>query len=139
MRARPALVLAAALALASAGCGRSEPIDEVRETLEGFAAATADRDVQAICDRYLSRSLVEQVRRAGLPCEAALRPGIAAAREPSLKIHTIVLDGDRASARVRTSASNQPPSEDTIALVRERGEWRIASLATPGPTPPPAP
>ena len=131
--ARTAVLIAIA-ALAS-GCGKSSPADEVRSTVEGFAAAIADHDYQALCDRYFATRLVSGLERAGLPCEAAIRPQIGATRKPTLEIRSIAITGDRARVRVHTAAENQPPSDDTLALARERDGWRIASLAEAGPQP----
>ena len=121
------MALVAVAALASA-CGRSDPERDVRAALTGFAKASAERDYQALCDRWFAPSLVAQVEEAGLPCETAVKPGIDAARRPELVVRGVEVDGDRASARVRTSAVNQAPSEDTVRLVRRDGEWRIAAL-----------
>jgi hypothetical protein len=131
------LVLAAALALL-AGCG-SSPEDDVRSALKGFAGATAKRDYQALCDDYFAPALIDQVEQAGLPCEAAIRPEISATQKPKLEIRSVKVDGDKALARVHTSAANQPPSDDTIQLVKVKGSWRIASLAETGPQPAGAP
>ena len=38
------------------------------------------------------------------------------------------MDGDAATAQVRSSAAGQKPSEDTVELVRVDDGWRIASL-----------
>jgi hypothetical protein len=121
-----------------AGCG-SSPSEEVRSKLRGFADATADRDYQALCDDYFAPALVAQVEEAGLPCEAAIRPEISSTKDPKLEIRSVEVRGDKALARVHTSAANQPPSDDTIQLVKAKGGWRIASLAETGPQPPPAP
>lgn len=133
------MLLALALTAALAGCGGRSAADEVRSTLAGFARATAARDYQALCDRYLAPKLVDQVEQAGLPCEAAIRPEISATRRPSLSIRGVEVRGSRALARVHTTAANQPASDDTITLVRVSGDWRIASLASAGPVPPPVP
>ena len=42
---------------------------------------------------------------------------------------TVGAKGDTATADVRTAAAGQPPSRDTLQLVRVRGKWKIASLA----------
>jgi len=132
-----AILIAAALPVL-AGCG-SSPGDQVRSRLSGFADATAKRDYQALCDDYFAPALVDQVEQAGLPCEAAIRPELSATQKPKLTIRSIEVKGDKALARVHTSAANQPPSDDTIQLVKVKDKWRIASLAETGPQPPPAP
>jgi hypothetical protein len=139
MPVRPALVACLGLTLL-AGCGKGGgSSDAVRSTLRGFASATAKRDYQALCDDYFAPALVDKVEQAGLPCEAAVRPELSATRRPTLTIRAVEVDGDKATAQIHTEAANQPPSDDTIALVRVTGRWRIASLATVEPQPPPTP
>jgi hypothetical protein len=131
---RPVAPAAAALAAAAllAGCG-SGPSDEqeVAATVRAFARAGAGHDYAALCERILAPALVRQVTSIGLPCRQALARGLGHVRDPELAIGAITVDGDRASAEVRTSAANQKPSEDTLQLMRVRGSWRIASLAQP--------
>jgi hypothetical protein len=126
------------LACVLGGCG-SSPGDQVRSTLRGFAAATARRDYQALCDDFFAPALVDQVEQAGLPCEAAIRPEISATKQPKLKVLSVKVTGEKALAQIHTSAANQPPSDDTIQLVKVKGHWRIASLAETGPQPAPSP
>ena len=136
-RAVAALALAA---LVATGCGESEPTDEeqVRTTLTAFSRATAAKDYQALCDRLLAPSLIEDLKKIGLPCEIALQQGLGEVRQPRLIVGDVTVRGKNAVADVRTSAEGQAPSKDTIQLVRTEAGWRIASLATPsepGPAP----
>ena len=130
-----------ALALAAAGCGgKDTPSDteQVRSALVDFGRATAAHDYKAMCD----------AARAGPDREAASWSGWGASRRssrasgevkaPKLSVGKITVNGDTASAQVRTSAEGQTPSDDTIELRRVNGAWRIASLGKatePGPTP----
>ena len=54
-------------------------------------------------------------------------------REPRLSVGAVTVDGDTATAEVRSSAAGQEPSEDTVELVRVDDRWRIASLGDGGP------
>jgi len=127
MPARRPVVLAL---LALPACGRESEESAVRDTLQTFADATARKDYQRLCDDLFSERLVEEVNRT-LPCEVALRRSdLDAARNPKIEVRSVKVDGDRASARVRSTAANQPPSEDTVQLVREGDGWRIAALAS---------
>ena len=130
----------AAVAVALAGCGDSEPTDEeqVRTTLTAFSRATAAKDYQTLCDRLLAPSLISDLKKIGLPCEIALQQGLGEVKQPRLIVGAVTIKGKKASAEVRSSAEGQAPSKDTIELVRTDEGWRIASLATPseaGPAP----
>jgi hypothetical protein len=125
---RPLLLVAAAAALA--GCGSSGPSDEelVARTVTSFGRATAARDYRTLCDRLLAPALVDKVEQIGLPCTEAMRTALGKVKDPRLTVGKVTVQGDRASADIRTSASGQAPSRDTLELQRVGGSWRIASL-----------
>ena len=106
--------------------------EEVRETLDRFAAATRDKDYQTLCDDLYASELVERIRAAGLPCEVALRTGLEDRQNPQLSVMSVEVTGDTASARVRTTAGGEVPSVDTVRLVREDDGWRVSSLSEAG-------
>ena len=66
----------------------------------------------------------------GLPCQRALKQGLDQVREPRLTIGAVNIDGDSATAEVRTSAAGEEPSRDTLKLVNINGTWKIASLGS---------
>ena len=122
------VVLLACAALVAA-CGGDDEAD-VRQTLNAFADATAKKDYQRLCDDLLSPELIEKIRKVNLPCEVALRTGFEDVERPRIEVKAVRIDGDTASARVRSTAANQEPSEDVVRLVKVDGEWRVASLAS---------
>lgn len=124
------LVVGAVLVLRPAPNDR----EEVSETLERYAEATRDKDYQTICDELYAEDLVERVRAAGLPCEVALRTGLEDRQNPRLEVLGVEVNDDQALARVRSTAGGEVPSTDLVRLVKEDGEWRIASLSEPGAT-----
>ena len=113
--------------LAACGGGPSDE-QQVRDTLAGFARATARQDYQALCERILAPRLVRSVTQAGVPCVQAMRRGFAGVRDPRINVGSVRVIGDRATAEVRTSAAGQAPSRDTVALEKTGAGWRIASL-----------
>jgi hypothetical protein len=125
---RPVLLVAVAAALA--GCGSSGPSDDelVARAVADFGRATAAKDYTTLCDRLLSPSLVGKVEQIGLPCPRALEKALGGVQDPRLTIGEIAVNGDRATAQIRTSATGEAPSRDTLELERVRGSWRIASL-----------
>ena len=126
---RPLLLVLGACVLA--GCGDSGPTDEqrIRAALAEFGRATAARDYGALCDRVLAPDLIETVERIGLTCEEALKKGFEDVEDPRLTVGTVNVDGDRATAEVRSSAAGESPSQDTVELVRVGDGWRVASLS----------
>lgn len=108
--------------------------EQVSETLDRYAEATRDKDYQTICDDLYAEDLVERVRAAGLPCEVALRTGLEDRQNPRLEVLGVEVNGDQALARVRSTAGGEVPSTDLVRLVKEDGEWRVASLSEPGAT-----
>ncbi|HEU4974780.1 MAG TPA: hypothetical protein VFT50_06785 [Baekduia sp.] len=131
-----AAALALALAAAAAGCGAdTEGGDDaraVRDVVTRFGDATRTRDYQTICDQLLADSLRQKLEAIGLPCETALQKGLADVSDPHLEVRDVAVSGARALVSVHSTAAGQPPSDDAIQLVREDGEWHIASLASAG-------
>jgi hypothetical protein len=131
----------AVLALAVTGCGADEEGDgggggvpaeqQVRDVVARFGVAMRAKDYQQLCDRLLSEELVNKIEGIGLPCESAVHRGIGGVRNPTLKINEVSISGPRALVSIRTAADGEAPSDDALQVVREGGEWKIASLAAP--------
>ncbi|MBW3608619.1 MAG: nuclear transport factor 2 family protein [Actinobacteria bacterium] len=126
-----AVVVVAAVLVLRPGPDDSE---QVSETLDRYAEATRDKDYQTICDDLYAEDLVERVRAAGLPCEVALRTGLEDRQNPRLEVLGVEVNDDQALARVRSTAGGEVPSTDLVRLVKEDGDWRVASLSEPGAT-----
>jgi hypothetical protein len=133
-------IAALALALAVAGCGADEegggggglPAEQqVRAVVARFGVATRAKDYQEICDNLLSEDLVNKIEAIGLPCESAVQRGLGGVRDPTLEINEVSISGSRALVSIHTTATGEAPSDDALQVVREDGEWKIASLAAP--------
>ena len=127
-RAIAGVALAAALL---AGCGSGPSTQEqVRQTLDEFGRAMAAKDYQALCDRVFAKQLVDKLTQVGLPCEVAMQRSFEDVENPRLTIGkiTIAKDEKSAKAEVRSSASGQAPSQDTLELVPVDDGWRVSSL-----------
>jgi hypothetical protein len=130
-----------ALGLAVAGCGADEegggggggvPAEQqVREVVARFGVATRAKDYQQICDQLLSKELVDKIEGIGLPCESAVQRGLGGVRNPTLAINEVSISGSRALVSIHTTAAGEAPSDDALQVVREDGDWKIASLAAP--------
>jgi hypothetical protein len=121
------VALLAGVALVGCGGGPTEE-EQVRETVDAFSKATAAKDYDKLCKQLLAPKLLEQVGQAGLPCEVALSKGLGDVKDPKVTVGTITVNGDEATADIRTSAAGQPPSRDTLKLSKIGGRWQITSL-----------
>ena len=127
-----ALLLCGTLTLAACGGGgspkRSEE-DRVRDTLAAFGAASAAHDYRRVCADLLAKPVIDSVRRAGLSCENAMKTALQGVEAPRLEVRQVTNKGNRASAKVHTTAANQQASDDTVALVKEGQDWKIGALS----------
>ena len=123
------------LCLLAAGCGGgndgkpkaiSGPAKDVAETIQQFEKATAARDFTMICDQLLASASRRQA--GGEQCPDVLDQRARGVRRPRIRIVAIEVQGNRAQARVRTTAAGQASVPNVIRLVREQGRFRIASL-----------
>ena len=129
-------LLAGALALAGCDSGGSDEDPEaikgapkqVAAAVSALDAATRAGRYREICDELFTRAARTRAGGQGLRRAAALghrgraRPARAAALDPGEGRQT-------AEARVRTRAAGERAVDETIALRRERGRYRIASLS----------
>ena len=127
----PTVLVVGALTLAACGGGGHErsDADGVRDTLSAFGEASAKHDYRRVCAELLAKPVIESVRRAGVSCESAMKTALQGVQTPKIVVRQVTIKGDSASAKVHTTAANQPPSDDTVALVREGGDWKIGALA----------
>jgi hypothetical protein len=136
-RRRAAAVLAViACGAAAGGCGKSDE-DEVRGTLARFEQATEKRDYKTLCDDVFADQLVQRLRAVGLPCPLALQRGLGSVLQPSITVQQVKVRGDTALAQITSTAVGQRPSHDTIRLVKQGSDWRVAALSGAQPPAPP--
>ncbi len=138
MRALPALTCLVALALA--GCGDKPapkkpvpPEQQVRAVIASFQTATQKKDYRRLCTQVLAQELLDKIERANLTCEQALKVGLQNVVNPRIAVRSVEVTHNRAVARVRSSADNQPALDGTLALIREVKGWKVATLGTQGP------
>ena len=128
---RRSIAAAALAAAALAGCGSGPSTQEqVRQTLDEFGRATAAKDYQALCDRVFAPELITKLTEVGLPCEVAMQRSFEDVENPRLTIGRITVAENEKSAKaeVRSSATGQAPSRDTVTLVPVDDGWRVSSL-----------
>ncbi len=116
----------ATLVLGVAGCGGSDE-DDIKTTVKDFFGALADRDGDKACDLLVKAA---KTGAAGANCAQTVTRAATQAvpenrREAARKIevHKVQINGDNA-----TASAKGPRGERTLALKKEDGEWRLASL-----------
>jgi hypothetical protein len=125
--------------LTLAACGKERPTAAVHKAVDRFGKAVASHDYQELCDNLLAANLKDALEERDVPCELALKTGFESAKDPKISVKTVAVNGDKALVSVHSTAANQPPSDDTLGLVKEHGKWKISSLARPEPQPPSQP
>ena len=60
-----------------------------------------------------------------------MQRGLGGVRNPTLAINEVSISGGRALVSIHTTAAGEAASDDALQVVREDGEWKIASLAAP--------
>ena len=56
-----------------------------------------------------------------------MKTALEGVESPKLEVRQVTIKGNRASAKVHTTAANQQASDDTVALVREGANWKIGA------------
>ena len=122
-----------------AGCGGQNDTAAIRATMARLQRATAAKDYKTLCNAVLAPSVLALANQVGLGCEQALSRGLGGVRNPQLVVRSIRIHGATALVAVHSSAANQASSDDTVALVKLKGHWRVSSLANGGGASPPRP
>jgi ketosteroid isomerase-like protein len=108
---------------------RDDDEDQVRDTLNGFAAATRDRDFRAVCDHFLTTDLKERIQLFGR-CPAVLQRSTSSrAFDPKFKlvVESVDVSDDHATAKVRNTVRGKTGTVQ-IRLEKQHDQWRLATL-----------
>jgi hypothetical protein len=103
---------------------------EVAAVIRSLRRAVVREDYASVCSALLSAGVR---RRAGgsRGCHALLRSSAGGVHRPQIRIRSISVRANRATAKVTTSSAGQRAAPATIELVREAGLFRINSVAGP--------
>jgi ketosteroid isomerase-like protein len=125
-----AVLLAAALIAGCGGGGESDE-DQVRGVVESFVQAGEDRDAAAACD-LLAADQVKTVEKIGPggSCATILAGIFSKAEDVStdVEIQDVRVEGDRATVDATVKSPGSQPKAESILVVREDGEWKLASV-----------
>lgn len=98
--------------------------------VEDLQDAARDGDSRKICDDLLAGRLLASLRQAGTSCRQGVEKALDDADTFELDVKDVRVSGTRADARVTAGADDD--ETDTLSLVREQGNWKIASLGAAG-------
>jgi ketosteroid isomerase-like protein len=132
-----AAVLAAALLAGCTGQPANDAADDyqgeekaVAQVIDDLAAAGRNRDAKEICTSILAESVVEKLRQGKSDCQDALEDQLADASDFDLDVESIQVDGDTATAKVKSPVNGEDVVQ-TLTFKREGRGWRLAELAVP--------
>jgi hypothetical protein len=112
----------------SAGDFRGDQKD-VAQTVEDLQSFARKGDAGKICAEVLAKDLVAKIQSASKkPCDQALKDTIADADAFELSVKKVRVDGDRATATVRSEGGGDQDRTESLTLVRDRSAWKIATL-----------
>jgi hypothetical protein len=130
-----ALLLALPLALGACGQTSKDSAKDfqgdqkaVAQTVEALQKASSKRDEAKICKDLLAPALVTKIKTASAgTCEKVLGDALRDVDSFELQVKKVTVNGDKATATV-TSDTGKQQRTDTLALVKDRGGWKIATL-----------
>jgi hypothetical protein len=131
------------LALIAAGCGAGETDSSksfdgqeraVARAVEDLEKAGRDGKEREICSQLLSERLLAAVRKQGTNCVTAVKEALEDTDSFDLEVEDVTINGERASAKVKSGRAGGSEKTDTLGLQREGAEWKIASLGGGGST-----
>ena len=131
MRVRATAIALALLLPAAAGCGGGggDDTQQVSDAVTAFVAAGNHHDAAAAC-ALLAKQQLATVRKLGGGGSCASVVGkllTHASGDITVKVDQVRVQGDRATADVTIRQGNGQPRSQSLLLVREDGEWRLAS------------
>jgi hypothetical protein len=131
------LALLVALPLVLGACGQAAkdsasdfPGDQkvVAQTVEDLQSAGRKNDSAKICATLLASMLVTQIEKtSGKDCEQGLKDAISDADSFELQVQKVTISKDTAMVVVKSEGGDKD-RVDTWELVKEGGEWKVATL-----------
>jgi predicted lipid-binding transport protein (Tim44 family) len=103
----------------------------VAQAVEDLQKAASKRDRAKICNELLAPALVDQISKASKnSCDEALKDPLADADSFELEVQRVTIDGDKATAVVKSDAKGDHDRVDTLQLQKFGNAWKIATLGT---------
>ena len=99
----------------------------VAQRISDFKRDATAAEEQKVCQNDLAGAVRAQLKTAGSDCQTALKSQLGQIDTLELTIASIQVNGDTASAQVKSTWSGKTRAS-TLRLLKEGGAWRIAGL-----------
>jgi hypothetical protein len=100
----------------------------VAQTVEDLQSASRKHDGAKICSQLLAPALAAKIKAASKDaCDTAVKDSLADADSFELQVQKVTISGANATAVVKSEGGDKD-RVDTLALVKDRGAWKIATL-----------
>jgi hypothetical protein len=128
MRRLLTLILVASACLAA--CGGGDDKQQAGDTVKQFFAALQKRDTGKLCDRLLTKDLLERTTgatgdRAGQECRRQFK-ALKATDFKLVSVGKVTVNGDKATVRATIERQGQGQPQ-VFRLQKEDGDWRLAN------------
>jgi ketosteroid isomerase-like protein len=126
-QAAATLVLAA---LAIGGCGPlggKSDSEQVSDAVNNLIEARNQGDYATVCDLIAEQQLVK-FKAAGTTCAEALPKIAQKGSTTTIRIEQVRVSGDRATVDATVSHNAGAGRAQTILLVKEGGDWKVAKV-----------
>jgi hypothetical protein len=107
----------------------------VAQTISSLQSDAQSRNNSQLCDRVLSRTVVNRLAAGANTCSSVISKQLGEADDYTLTLsgaNPVVVTGDKATARVTDTYSGHKNHVDVLHLVREGSTWKVDCLG-PGP------
>jgi hypothetical protein len=142
---RLALLLATgALTVAVSGCGPAATKNsdsakeftgdkaEIAKVVDDLEAAAQKRDGKKVCNELLAPALVKTFKDPKRPCKTVMNENLTDADLFKMKVDSVVVTGDTATAVVSSDAGKgKPKQKNTFAFTKDaaaNGVWKVSSF-----------
>jgi PBP1b-binding outer membrane lipoprotein LpoB len=125
------VVVAVLVALLLAGCGgplggKSDE-DQARDAVTELVQARNQSDFAKVCE-LLAPTLLAKFKQGGTSCEKALPKVAQKGTTTTIRIDQVRVSGDRATVDATVSHNAGAGLPQTILLVKEGGDWKVAQF-----------
>jgi hypothetical protein len=100
----------------------------VAQTIKDLQSDVTAADEKKVCNDDLAASVVKRLNSARGGCQGAIKDQLAEIASSEVRINSISVTGNTASASVKSKYSGKNRTS-TVSLVREGSRWKVAAVS----------